>query len=519
MATGDKLVTLDGLKAVYDVIDDDISDVKSNFDLTNNDENMFNPTTGNVQTWVINDSNVLAANNSGRVVIVECKPNTLYKVSKNAGGRFKVGDTFLTPVAGLTCTKVQTDQTASEQYYLTSNNANYLCAFVYYAVTDGSDYASMLQSVSIIEVTAVDSVARATTEIVDKGFSTYHYNENLSLLTNNGSGRYIVGHAFPAGYVDSVMLYVNANSTIEIFLYTLDNGQLNVAFELSKTSTETGMLEFQIKKNALKPFYIMVNGNGTKYRSNSRADCYGVSYADSYTLAELTVSHYEFGVDIRYGLFRTYQPLGKNYLLIGDSYLEGYTPDGDVLSWGDNLKNFMGINYNTVINYMGGVGFIAGNSGSADGVSFETLSLSADVPDSNTITHIVVCGGYNDAVRSLSGGSAAILTQIQTFVQNVSARYPNAKIYIGMIGYRNNDADVLSRIRGAVLEAYQTANRYGANDKVVYLNNVEWVLTSSDMASDGYHPNGDGQYKLGTAIKNALLTGSAPIRSFARDTD
>lgn len=34
MATGDKLVTLDGLKAVYDVIDDDISDVKSSTSLT-----------------------------------------------------------------------------------------------------------------------------------------------------------------------------------------------------------------------------------------------------------------------------------------------------------------------------------------------------------------------------------------------------------------------------------------------------------------------------------------------------
>lgn len=514
----DESLTIEGAAADAKITGDEIANVKSNLMYVTESENLFGNTLEEIYQYsIMYNSGSIISNASCRTICVPCKPNTLYHVTKNTGGRFVVGDLPAKPVAGEYCTKYQANNTASSIFYTTSSTANYLVAFVYYNVTDGVDYTSMLASVIVNEVSAVDHIARSVTQKVENGYSVYEYSADISLLTNSGSGRYIIGHAFPAGYIDSVFVDVAASSEIEVWLYTLDNGVLNVAYCTTGTSISAGMLEIPIKKNALNPFYVMINriSGGIMFRSNSTYDVYGVGFEDSYTLESLTASHYEFGISIKYGLFRDYTPLGKNYLLIGDSYLEGYSADGDVISWGEYLQTYMGITYNSVIKYKGGIGFIPYDFGSGE-IGFESLALNANIPDPNTVTHIVVCGGYNDAVRSASQGESEILNRIESFVVNVSEKYPNANIYIGMIGYRNNDETVLSRIRGAGLSAYQTGNRYGRDDKVRYLNNVEWTLVSADMSSDGYHPNAVGQLKLGLNIKNALLTGSAPIRTLSR---
>lgn len=517
--TIDPTLTQPGQAAEAKATGDAVTGLNSQINHISESTNLFGNTSDEIYEFtIVYTSGVIISNAGGRVICIPCKPNTLYHITKNAGGRFVVGDLPSLPSAGNTCTQFYADNTASSIYYTTSGTAKYLVAFVYYNSTDGANYSEMLASVVVNETSAIDYIARTTTQKVENGYNIYTYNDDISLLTNSGSGRYIIGHAFPSGYIDSVLIDVAASSKIEVRLYTLDAGVLNVAFYTTAESMSAGMLEIPIKKNAINPYYIMINriSGGIMYRSNAAYDVYSVSAADQYTLSELTASHYEFGVSVKYGMFRNYTPLGKNYLLIGDSYLEGYSADGNVTSWGERLKQYMGLEYNTVIKYKGGIGFIEG-TGELEGYSFESLALSASVPDPNTITHIVVCGGYNDAVRSLSLGEAGILSAISNFVDNVLPFYPNANLYIGMIGYRNNDADVLSRIRGAGLSAYQTANRYGANDKIRYLNNVEWTLISDDMSSDGYHPNANGQMKLAMNIKNALLTGAAPIKSFARD--
>jgi len=483
-------------------------------------ENLFTETAENVKTWSITGTFGVLANANARTIVIPCAPGMRYRIRKNAGGRFIVGDFHTYPSAGMTLTNGAVNNNATEIVYTTSRNAQYLVAFVYYASTDGSDYQTMLDSIVIERATAEDIVARKITESIQSGGHTFAYNADLSLLTNEGTGRYFLGEAFPAGNVKSIQLYMKANSEVHFGLYTLENDTLTIARWLVAKSTEDGLVTVPVEATALHPFYVqiyVVSGKAL-FRSNGKYDVYGVTaYADTYEYPlPVGASHYEFGVNVIYTYTKEYEPLGKNWLLIGDSYLEGYSADGNVTSWGQRIKQFLGLDYNTVIAYKGGVGFIPYDFGSGE-IGFESLALNANVPDPNTITHVVVCGGYNDAVRSASQGEVGILNRIESFVTNVSAKYPNAKIYIGMIGYRNNDSVVLSRIRGAGLRAYQTSVRYGTNDKVRYLNNVEWTLVASDMSSDGYHPNSDGQYKLGMNIKNALLTGSAPILSFARD--
>lgn len=351
---------------------------------------------------------------------------------------------------------------------------------------------------------------------IKNGERIYHFNTDLSVITTLGNGRFLLDAPFPAGKIKCIRIKGELGATLEARVYTKTGAKLYIAALSTGTIASGDMAEIPINKEAFSDFYIEVHAVSGRFafKSNADYDIYAVAAAMEYNYPiSGNVAHYEFGVDVVYDDTADYLPLGKNYLLVGDSYLEGYTSDGYVNSWGVDLCNYMNLEYNSVSVYQGGVGFIPG----AGNIDFESLATNAPVPDKSTITHIIVCGGYNDAVHTTGQTAVPILNKIDDFVANISALYPNANIYIGMIGYRNNDADIQTLIRTNATEAYQTANRYGKNEKVRYLNNVEWTLTDADMASDGYHPNANGQMALAFAIKNALLTGSAPLRTLNRN--
>ena len=95
----------------------------------------------------------------------------------------------------------------------------------------------------------------------------------------------------------------------------------------------------------------------------------------------------------------------KKYIFIGDSYCEGWTPDGNVESWAVNLKRKLGLtDANCKIAYHGGYGF-ASVSQSFSSILKNSLTADSDVTD------IVVCGGYND----LSGNYQAIFEGVRNF--------------------------------------------------------------------------------------------------------
>lgn len=191
----------------------------------------------------------------------------------------------------------------------------------------------------------------------------------------------------------------------------------------------------------------------------------------------------------------------KKYIFIGDSYCEGYNPDGNVTGWGNRLKTAMNLtDENCIIKYQGGTGFYHVSSGK----TFSTLldEAGAEVIK-NSITDIVVCGGWNDNSEAVGNVYSAVLA----FIAKVRNEYPNAKLYIGMIG-ASNDSTVKTRLQNTVLYAYQ----YGAlADICTYLNNVEYALSESNLASDGIHPKADGQVQITIAIKQAIETGTAYI--------
>lgn len=194
-----------------------------------------------------------------------------------------------------------------------------------------------------------------------------------------------------------------------------------------------------------------------------------------------------------------------NIICIGDSY-GTWTPgvNRSWISYLDSMNN--GAVYQ---NNKGGSGFLAAeyDPGEATYKSFLTLlqELAPSITDKNSITDIVVAGGYND----LSAGHPYISdlgTKMAEFKSYCKTTFPNATVYVGMIGR----SDVLNTVRLLMEETYPYYVAGARNCGMVYLTGVESVLKSDlDLRADGHHPNDNGAVKLGNAIYN-ILNGSAP---------
>jgi hypothetical protein len=192
-------------------------------------------------------------------------------------------------------------------------------------------------------------------------------------------------------------------------------------------------------------------------------------------------------------------------IIIGDSYTQGYSPDGNVTSWAQLWKQKFSFNeWDTIIKYKGGTGFHA----SVNNINFLTLLQQAEelVKNANHVERIIVCGGYNDhtSIHSL----ANVYNNAVAFHAYCRQHFPNATLYIGMIGY-STDASKRETIKNKCLYAYQTACTYG---DAIYLNNSEFSLSDDLMASDGYHPNASGQEFIERNIQQALQTGCGYIQ-------
>lgn len=188
----------------------------------------------------------------------------------------------------------------------------------------------------------------------------------------------------------------------------------------------------------------------------------------------------------------------KKFLLIGDSYAEGYTPDGNVTSWQEYFINLTGLS-NTIRKYQGGSGFVNISSNK----TFQTLL--EEVTNDNNITDIVVLGGYNDT----SYNNQQIYNAIKAFQLKANEKFPNANIYIGAVGWSKDSSKIYTL--NTLISKYKT-NAPLCN--CAYLKNIEYSLHEyfESFSSDGFHPNSHGQYWIALNLIQALLTGSADVQ-------
>lgn len=184
----------------------------------------------------------------------------------------------------------------------------------------------------------------------------------------------------------------------------------------------------------------------------------------------------------------------KGYIFIGDSYTQGYSPDGNISNtFVNQIINNLKIT-DVKISANGGASF----ANSAN--NFLTLLKNINVTDKNSITNIVVFGGYND----YSWSKTDIIAGMTNFFNYAKTNYPNAIISIGYVGFCT-DSSTYNKRADSVSIYNEVSGHLGGN----YLSGCEYILhNTNEMSSDGIHPNITGHKMLASYCTTALMNGS-----------
>lgn len=201
--------------------------------------------------------------------------------------------------------------------------------------------------------------------------------------------------------------------------------------------------------------------------------------------------------------------LQDRYVIIGDSYLEGYSPDGNVESFGIKLKGMMNkSDEDWVMAYKGGVGFV--NKVNQQDYSTLTHDAYNKCKSPETITHVIYAGGYNDSNNT----SESIQKSITACYEKMHSLFPNAVMYLANIACNFKNETVLWHLHDNVLHAYNCSA--GDEKKICSLGYIGNCLHERDMlASDGYHPTDWGQWIIASALSYKLRGGELqPVGRF-----
>ena len=219
----------------------------------------------------------------------------------------------------------------------------------------------------------------------------------------------------------------------------------------------------------------------------------------------------------------------EGVILLGDSYAQGVhaasaTQTGN--NWQDLLINRLGLT--NVYLYKGGSAGFAMPSTSTSGSSstVPTGTNYTQIMDyayqyihglgkDLEIKHILVQGGVND---SNAPAGTSIGQAVQTFVSNVRAHFPNARIHIccvmcGSPSWQGNNA----MKRTEIPRIYRT---YALQSGASYnqCTNLPWLY--GDLASfDGSHPSNYAQDFIAGFLSNVLLNGYCEDYSGTISTD
>jgi hypothetical protein len=189
----------------------------------------------------------------------------------------------------------------------------------------------------------------------------------------------------------------------------------------------------------------------------------------------------------------------KKYLFVGDSYADGYTPDGNVTPWQSIVKTKLGLtDAQFVTTHQGGFGF-------GRAAEYNYYTLIAALSDDSTITDIVIGGSYNDQDSSevdITSGIANVRTLCKT-------KFPNAKLHIAFIGWSKN-ANAKTNLQLTYLAYKNGCDAYADID---FMKNTQYALHDyfTMFSSDGIHPNLNGQTAIANAIVDCINNGLANI--------
>lgn len=198
----------------------------------------------------------------------------------------------------------------------------------------------------------------------------------------------------------------------------------------------------------------------------------------------------------------------RKLIFIGDSYGDGYTPDGSYTGWCDRLKNKL-VNChfsadNIYINHKGGASF------SNPSNNYLTLLKGVQVSNKKMVTDVLIGGGYNEL--AYGDQASTVQSNIDTLISYVQSTYPNAIVHFAPFGVAFKNRNNQFALRYKLMPAY-TAKACYKNQPFVVVPGAENILSFENMmSSDGIHPNEWGLECIAEYLKGYILgTGSSAI--------
>lgn len=167
-------------------IQTDVSELKSDLAYISQYDTLDVPYT--VQNWYIDETGKIASHNSARALIIPCKANTKYIVTKTAGTRYAVGCTSIEPSVGSSCTVFKVDSSASNIELQTDENAKYLVAYVWYNTDTISD-TEMIASVrfNMFCAKVSENIITKVNDVYEQSLTNKHSIENLFYLLSKAT--------------------------------------------------------------------------------------------------------------------------------------------------------------------------------------------------------------------------------------------------------------------------------------------------------------------------------------------
>lgn len=188
----------------------------------------------------------------------------------------------------------------------------------------------------------------------------------------------------------------------------------------------------------------------------------------------------------------------RRFVFVGDSYAEGYNPDGNVTGFPEIVKSDMNIPSADYFNiYKGGARFSAasGNEYAYDTVLGNNI---ANITDPETITDIVFTGGYNDNAASY----ADIMSGIERCKTIIASHFTNPSLKVWLFGMGYNCLTMATR--AALFNVYTYVY---AKSGWAFIRLTPTICAQGLWSSDGYHPTADCQSIIAKNIENVLNGG------------
>lgn len=190
----------------------------------------------------------------------------------------------------------------------------------------------------------------------------------------------------------------------------------------------------------------------------------------------------------------------RRVVFIGDSYGDGWTPDGTFPSWIEKTAQLLYLNSADYIHVsQGGAGFFQPSSAGMQNIVNMVNYAYEHIANPQTVTDIIIGLGYNDRDAT----KETIKTGIENTVVVCNQKFPNARRHIFAIGFGTNPAEQykLKQTYTAYKDAYRDYQFYNISDA---------LCVKSFFASDGVHPLEAGQTAISLAMVRALEGSEEP---------